>query len=36
MGTVNGNNGFKLPILGEEDIDAQLKADSKQVASTIV
>jgi len=35
MGTVNENNGFKLPILGEEDIDAQLRAFEQEEAAKL-
>lgn len=35
MGTVNETNAFKLPILGEEDIDAQLRAFEEEEAKKL-
>ena len=35
MGTVNQGNGFKLPVLGEEDIEAQLKAFEQEEAAKL-
>ncbi|HVZ86025.1 MAG TPA: 2-hydroxyglutaryl-CoA dehydratase [Polyangia bacterium] len=35
MGTVKETNAFKLPILGEEDIDAQLKAFEQEEAAKL-
>jgi predicted nucleotide-binding protein (sugar kinase/HSP70/actin superfamily) len=35
MGTAKETNGFKLPILGEEDIDAQLRAFEEEEAKKL-
>jgi predicted nucleotide-binding protein (sugar kinase/HSP70/actin superfamily) len=35
MGTVNQGNGFKLPVLGEEDIEAQLRAFEEEEAAKL-
>ncbi|HXJ21210.1 MAG TPA: 2-hydroxyglutaryl-CoA dehydratase [Polyangia bacterium] len=35
MGTANQSNGFKLPVLGEEDIEAQLKAFEQEEAAKL-
>ncbi|HVV16960.1 MAG TPA: 2-hydroxyglutaryl-CoA dehydratase [Polyangia bacterium] len=35
MGTVKETNGFKLPVLGEDDIEAQLKAFEQEEAAKL-
>jgi len=35
MSTVNQGNGFKLPVLGEDDIEAQLKAFEQEEAAKL-